>query len=761
MVAFIDESASTTPAPQGAAASPASASAEAPKSIANGPLFFVVEAWLILCKRKALLAGLWIASAVLAVWVLPQLPKSYTSNATVQLRKSLETVAAEDVGLKPTEAAGQITEDYRDVQMGILTSEQLLRSVASELVLTEPEGQPGLRAKLRSLVLEVISDGSQEAYVDEQVLQRKRIEDLSSAVRGGLGVSRGYKSPRVQLSYKHKDAGRAQEVLQVLIAHYERQVSELYDMGPALERAEELYNEALQEWELISRELQQFRAEHEIADLGLQTATARKDLQSAESRALELRVAAERAEARRDSLIAAREQIPSSFPTAPARVDNRASWVLFDLLRAARERLVESPFVEGSPEYLALQEPVEELEAELERQELFFTQDNPDLPNASYFKLESDLAAAEAEATSSLEGARLWDERAAATRAELERLEACANELSRLERTFEEADSRRAEREAHVGRLRGIDRMREADLLWSFKVIEPPTLPSSPSSPSRSLIGLALLVLGTGFALVATLLIGSLDPSLRSPLELTRAFGVAPALCLPDFRSRAERARLLKRMGFGLLHRLRLPRATANGRSGLFHELGQAGVLLESRLGGLLGQVDLAPEPGRPRVIQVSGVHVDAGASTLALNVARHMAKQRRGRVALFIGQVGDDAERTAADLARAQAILADLPNVEVHAVDLEAEALEGQLATLTSQDLAVMDPPPVLADGQVIAAARFADAQLLVARAHQSRRSAVRESVDALSRASQAPVGLVFNGHRACLPFGLDSLAA
>ncbi|MHC4377644.1 MAG: hypothetical protein ACYS26_13665 [Planctomycetota bacterium] len=238
----------------------------------------VGEAWLILCKRKAFLAGLWIASGILAVWVLPQLPKSYTSNATVQLRKSLETVAAEDVGLKPTEAAGQITEDYRDVQMGILTSEQLLRSVASDLVATEPEGSPGLRARLRSLVLDVLSSGSQEAYVDEQVLQRKRIEDLARAVRGGLGVSRGYKSPRVQLSFKHADAGRAQEILEVLIAHYERQVGELYDMGPALERAEELYSEALQEWELISRELQQFRAEHEIADLGMQTATAREDL---------------------------------------------------------------------------------------------------------------------------------------------------------------------------------------------------------------------------------------------------------------------------------------------------------------------------------------------------------------------------------------------------------------------------------------------------------------------------------------------------
>lgn len=760
MVAFINQSASTPESNQDSPERRQTNSGATSNPLAEGPLFFAIQAWLILCKRRVLLAGLWLASCAAIIWLLPQLPKRYTSIATVQLRKSLETVAAEDVGLKATEAAGQITEDYRDVQMGILTSEQLLRAAAAELVATEPVSSPSLRSQLRSLVLDVLSRGSQEAYVDEQVLQRKRIDDLAYSLQDNLRVFRGYKSPRVQLSFEHADAGRAQEVLQVLIDHYARQVGELYDMGPALARAEQLYSEARSEWELISRELQQYRAENDIVDLDRQTTATREDLQNAESTALELRVAAERAAARRASLISARQQIPASFPTAPSRVDNRAAWVIFDLLSAARGRLVESPFIEGSPEYLALKAPVDELEAELERQELFFTQENPDQPNASFFMLGTDLAAAEAEAKSSLEGARIWEARADSTRAELERLEACANEMGRLQRNFDEAELQRAAREEHVARLRGIDRMREADLLWSFKVIEPPTMPSGPSSMSRSVIGLALLAASTVLALMATLLIGSLDPSLRSPIELTRAFGVAPALCLPDLRSRVERRRILKRMGFGFLHRLRLPRATASGRSGLFHELGQAGVLLESRLGGLLGQVDLSPRSGRPRVIQVSGVHVDAGASTLALNVVRHMAKHRRGRVAMFICQIKEGSKRTAADLARAQATVADLPNVDIYAIDLRAETLEGQLAVLNSQDLVVMDLPPVLADSHVIDAARLADAQLLVARAHQSRRTAVRESVDALRSASQAPVGLVYNRHRECLPFGLESIA-
>lgn len=763
MVAFLESQAGSAGTPASNAGHSSDAGAVDPLS--RGPLFFVVEAWLILFKQRFLLCVLLVLAAIATLLLVPKLPRSYSSAATIQLRKSLETAASEDVGLKPTEAAGQITEDYRDVQMGILGSEHLLRSVAADLLEQGriQESSPGLRSKLRTLVLDALSKDSQEVYIDEQVLRQKRIDDVAAGLRSGLGISRGYKSPRVQLKYKHAKAAEAQHTLQMLLEHYQSQIAELYNMGPALDRAEELYQEALSQWDGAQKDLEKYRKEHGIIDLGLQTATVRADLQAAESRSLELRVAGERARARLSSLNEARDEIPASFPTAPSRVDNRASWVLYDLLRTSRERLVESPFVEGSPEFSALQGPVEELRGELEDQQLFFEHENPDLPNTSYFKLQSDLAGAAAEADSSDRGAQLWNERAETARAELARLESCSSVLASLERHFEESESARADRETHVNRLRGIDRMREAELLWSFKVIEPPTLPSGPSSPSRTLIALVLAIVGSGMALLTTLAIGAFDPSLRSPIELTHAFGVAPALCLPDFGSRSERRQLLKRMGVGFVDRLRLPRMSADGRSGIFSGLGSAGVLLDSRMDGLLRQLDEGtPTALGPRVISVSGVHQHAGASTLAINLTRHWASNRGGRVVLCIAhEAGKSPKQMAADLSRGQALLGDLDNVELRAIDLDGNSVAELQLSLEHGDLAILDVPPVLGSRAVRQTARVADAHLLVARAHQTRRAAVKESVHTLTQAGKAPVGLVFNGHRGCLPFGLDAPAA
>ena len=716
----------------------------------GGPFYPLFLGLLILSKfrrRWIVLSG---AAVVGALLLVPSLPKSYASSAVIQVRKSLSTAISEDVGLKPTEAAGQITEDYREVQTGLLESRLLHEAVGRRLLQRGDLGSgPSLRGQLRELVLALVSSGAEQGYVDDKVLEARRVADSGSFVGSSLKVRRGHKSPKLELSFTDDDPARARQVLELLLEEYQASLVELYDIAPLLAEAEGRLAIADAGWVAARDALSAFEATNDLQDPDRQIERARATLSAVVDDLIRTRLDSESSSSRVEALTAAAMAVPAAFQSAPSRIENRYRWMLLDLLTTARKRLVDSPFLEGTPEYQALQAPAESLAGEYAAEAAFQVEANPVQPNSSHYKVVADLALARADEQAALASQEILCVRELELRAELERLSSLLAEHQDLNRRSTElAEVLEQERE-HVLRLRRVKELGDADLLWSYKVLQAPTLPTGSAGPSRAVLFLGLVVFGCGLALLLTLASGLLDPSVREARELERLLGVGPLAVFPDLGRPSEVARLLGRIGRGFLGRLE-GRRLARRRSELFDfsQLGPHSVVLESRLDALISRVESNHDGESPLVYAVGGAHAGVGATTIAVNLARRLAERRGGRTLLAL-------RRTGSELILAELQDAGIVDVLLYS-DEQPPATSGEWRE--GYDRVVVDTPPALASRQSLDLLAGADMALLVARGDVTSKSALQEAVHAIENAGSPQVGLVLNAFRSRVPDALAS---
>lgn len=105
--------------------------------------------------------------------------------------------------------------------------------------------------------------------------------------------------------------------------------------------------------------------------------------------------------------------------------------------------------------------------------------------------------------------------------------------LGTLERTYENIRTQFNQATEGLGEARTGDRIEALSKGQRIVVIEPASVPESPSAPNRKLIAAAGVAGGIGAGLGLIFLMELLNRSIRRPVELTNSMGVKPFVTLP------------------------------------------------------------------------------------------------------------------------------------------------------------------------------------------------------------------------------------
>ncbi|MCY3002604.1 MAG: hypothetical protein NTV21_12450 [Planctomycetota bacterium] len=687
-------------------------------------------------KRKGLLALGLLLSAAFALVCAPRFPRTYQSDATLQLRKSLVTATSENAGLEPAETDGKITEDYREVQTELLQSELLHSRVAERLLEAGWPTPESWRETLSRSLSELRRDVPEPSAA-------QRLAALTRTIGESTQVARPLKSPIVVIRFRHEDPERAQQALAVMIEEYEACLGGLYDVSAPLRAAREQVELAEVEHETALAAFEAFQRENSLFDPEQALESTSAELVELGKLLAQRRAEHEAASERLASMEGSLGQMEPFFDSEPARVENKNRATLLNLLEVARRRLIESPFAEGTPEHALLSEPVVQLEGELANEPAFVVAENPRSPNTGYLHFQTLLGDARAAVPAAQAALAAVEARAKELRGEQDRIGTLRAEFER--RSDGVALSRRrlddAREQEH--RIARVQTMSAAEQLWSVRVIESPTVPTRPSSLGWKVTVLLLFAAGAVLALGAVAVLGWRDPVVSSTLDLRACLGEGPLLAMPDVRRRRELREILRRVGSS--EAAVVPPVTDELL--LYRSLGAAARFLESRLDELVRSLlaDRA-QSGRGLAFAVCGVHAGAGASTIAANLALRLARRGDGPVLLV-----RRSPRASGNVGATRA----LPGVDGLELGIGA-ALELE-SLLASHAYVVIDGEPALDSDVDLALYRNVDACLLVARCDVTHKTVLAEAARTLLGVVGGRVGVVLNGLRYHLPPGLN----
>jgi uncharacterized protein involved in exopolysaccharide biosynthesis len=682
-----------------------------------------------LMKRRLGLVLAFALAGVVAFLVAPHLPLTWVSEGVLQLRKSLATATSENAGMEAAETDGKITEDYREVQTELLQSELLHRAVATRMYEEGIAAPVSLKGKLVNLF------GTEEPASREEA-----IDQLTQTVASLFSAKRPLKSPIVSLAAKHSDAVTARRLLQILVEEYAKALQELYDVDPILTAARAQAEAAAAAFQaaLLRRDALTERAG--VHDPIAQLAVERGALAEFEKQ-LALREASRAETAERAARLSnGGMELPPEFPSEPTRIENKQRVALLNLLEAARRRLIDSPFVEGSAEYTALLDPVRKLEAELETQPPFLVEINPPLPNTAWAHFQTEVSKFQADARAEESAARSLAARVAEQRERVALLESAAADYERLQREVEHLEEVAKDKRTTEYRVQRVRDMQSAAQLWSYRMIQEPTLPTRPQSPGRRMALLMLFVTGCFLALAITLAAGLLDPSIASAVEVERCTGSAPLACVPDLRSR----RSLRSVASTVSAKPPRPWTTGSGPA-LFGTLGVVGRLVDTRLDRMLSDAIETTDDGSPCVLVICAPHAGAGTSTLAANLAARLL--RRGDGMVRIVHVTDSV------------VPRPEPPDGVESCTIPPTSQAVRALPIAGARYVIVDAPPVLESESTLDLCTQATACLLVARGDVTRKSALREAAAQVVAVAHGKVGVVLNALDLRLPAALQSI--
>lgn len=354
-----------------------------------------------------------------------------------------------------------------------------------------------------------------------------------------------------------------------------------------------------------------------------------------------------------------------------------------------------------------------------------------------------------------------------------------AADLEQKRFTIEEVEVRRLSRELEIaeGNYRRyadsfeqarVDRALEEDRIANMSVVQAATFPVEPVGPHRLLFALLGLVVAAFAATGVAFGFEALDDSVRTPEDVEQTVGVRPIASIPYSRN----AFSARRLG-----------ARDAARSSVAWWPVPESMPFDAETFGE-GFWNLTGDtPEAPRVLGVIGDRTGAGTTTVAANLAEHLASQPGVRVLLVDANLQRPTISKMLGAGRApglsdgihaggfesiETIETPVPNLRLLAAGTAGRELEGTVdpeallkqieAVAAGFDFVVLDLPPV-ADVDAVGRMREqCQGLMLVLEANRSRRQVARYLVRSLSEGPGGEVAVVLNKREFPIPSWLYS---
>ena len=451
---------------------------------------------------------------------------------------------------------------------------------------------------------------------------------------------------------------------------------------------------------------------------------------------------ARRVAIRRELTELERQGVSASKSPAETRLDQLSA-----RLRTLRQR-----YTERYPEVIRVENQIDELKQQIADG----TTETTEVPEPSplqvrYLQLQADLDAVEQRLRSSR---RQQDTLRARQATYQQRVDAAPRHESALDSMEQEVATTRDHYLQLLGRLQEaqLAESRDKTLQGSlYQIVEPPRLPSAPTSPDRLRLMLMGLVAATGLSLVAAFLVEQMDPTFHQVDEVEGSLG-PPVLATIPKQSRRERRQALKE---GVDPDILAP------PQGLAAEQYR---MLATRLAQELAP---APDSAPGGTIMVTGPVGGEGKTTTAIHLAAALVHREEGSVLLVDADVGHPSVHRFLGLPSDDSLDRLLKDPEAdpcrHArrqgglwlLEAGSRSAGGTISTRRlhrlferlrrSFDYMVVDAPPILALAEGLVLQRTADSVLLVVRARETRRDAAQRALANLDSGRLA--GIVLNG--------------
>ncbi len=313
-----------------------------------------------------------------------------------------------------------------------------------------------------------------------------------------------------------------------------------------------------------------------------------------------------------------------------------------------------------------------------------------------------------------------------------------------------------------------IKKIREADINAGFQnnniriadVARPPVKPVFPDMKLNLVLALLLSIL---LAIGATILLDSLDTTLRDPGEASRFLGADVIATMPSDRMAAQLPRPLATIATAKI----VPAITGLNRSKGYYRSASS---FDEAVRTLRNTILLSDFEGRLNSIVLTSAAPGEGKSTLAAHLA--MANADRGKRTLLVdgdlrrpslhAKFGLSPSLGLSSVLTGESAWQDVvipiegkPNLSLLPSGLgshrAADLIGPRLATLLDEfakdyALVILDSPPLLGFAECLQMASAADGVLIVSRAGETRRRAVAEVLGMLRRLHANIIGVVLN---------------
>ena len=405
-------------------------------------------------------------------------------------------------------------------------------------------------------------------------------------------------------------------------------------------------------------------------------------------------------------------------------------------------RQLQRRYTEEHPEVRRARAEIEELEAAVAQGTLAATATpEPSALQLRYLQLQAELEAVEER----LSAARSERSALTAERSSYQgRIQAAPRHeaaVAAMVREYEHTREQYHTLQMQLEEARRAEDLEKTSQAAVFRILEPARTPAGPASPNRQRLFLMGLLAALGLGLGAAFLVEQVDPTFRDVDELESGLGL-PVLAAVPQAPRSARRRSRERTGedrpeLAMLHD---PESAA----------AEQYRILATRL---MRQAD----PSRPASVLVTSPLIGEGKTTTAVNLALALAERGDDEVLLVDADVGRPAvhrflgiprgnglerllskpDEDPGSLARRHRGLWLLeggrPSPEIRAL-LASPRVEGVFRRLHERfRYIVVDSPPVLAAAEGLALQGAVDAVLLVVRARQTPRDAVRRALAGL----------------------------
>lgn len=313
-----------------------------------------------------------------------------------------------------------------------------------------------------------------------------------------------------------------------------------------------------------------------------------------------------------------------------------------------------------------------------------------------------------------------------------------------------------------------IRKIREADINAGFQnnniriadIARPPLKPVFPNMELNLILAFLLFSL---LAIGATILLDSLDTTLRDPAEASRFLGADVIATMPSDRAAAQLPRPLAAIAPAKI----VPATTDRERRKGYY---RATSSFDEAVRTLRNTILLSDFEGRLNSIVLTSAAPGEGKTTLAAHLA--MANADRGKRTLLVdgdlrrpslhAKFGLSPNQGLANVLTGEMLWQDVvipiegrPNLSLLPAGLgshrAADLIGPRLATLLDEfgkdyALVILDSPPLLGFAECLQMASAADGVLIVSRAGETRRRAVAEVLGVLRRLRSNIIGVVLN---------------